>query len=140
VVHKVSKVKRFKVKALCPGEFSAPALVTRERVSLLGNCDAERGLFIDPKSELKGASFAGKALIFTSGKGSTLWSFFLNSTRRFGTQPAAIINQEIDSLVVWACVLCDIPMFQVKDDSIFHTVKNDELVTFDPVKQEIVVS
>ena len=135
----MSKEKRYKVKTLCPGEVSAPALITRERVSMLGNCDAEHGLFIDPKSDLKGKSFAGKALIFTSGKGSTLWSFFLNASRRYGKQPAAIINREIDSLVVWACVLCDIPMFQVTDDSIFDNVKDGDKVTFDSAKQEIVV-
>jgi len=135
----MNTVKRFKVKALCPGEFSAPALITRERVSMLGNCDPEKGLFIDPNSELKGATFSGKALVFTSGKGSTLWSFFMNATRRYGTQPAAIINREIDSLVVWACVLCDIPMFQVKDDSIFDHVKNGDPLTFDPINNEIVL-
>ena len=136
----MSNEKRFKVKVLCPGKFSAPALVTRERVSLLGNCDAKNGLFIDPKSELNGASFSGKALIFTSGKGSTLWSFFLSSSRRFGTHPAAIINQEVDYLVVWACVLNDIPMFQVKDDKIFSVVKNGNKVAFDPEKEEITIA
>jgi predicted aconitase with swiveling domain len=135
----VSSIKRFKVKVLCPGKFSAPALITRERVSLLGNADPKTGVFCDPKSELNGSSFAGKTLIFTSGKGSTLWTFLLSATRRLGTAPAAIINTELDTLVVWGCVVNDIPLVQVKDQSIFDEVKKGDLVTFDPAREEIVI-
>jgi predicted aconitase with swiveling domain len=138
-VFKVSNKKRIKVKVLCPGEFSAPALITRERISLLGNADPERGVFCDPKSELKGSSFAGKALIFTSGKGSTLWTFLLSASRQKGTHPAGIINTELDTLVVWGCVVNDIPLVQIKDQSIFEKVKNGDLVTLDPANEEIVI-
>jgi uncharacterized protein len=132
--------KRFKVKVLCPGNFSAPALVTRERLSLLGNADPQSGKFIDPKSELNGSTFTGKTLIFTSGKGSTLWTYLLGAARRAGTAPAAIVNTEVDSLVVWGCVVNDIPLVQVKDNNIFDEVKKDDVVTFDPSNEEIVIS
>ena len=139
MLFEVSSVKRFEVKVLCPGEFSAPALITRERISLLGNADPERGVFYNPRSELKGASFAGKALIFTSGKGSSLWSAVLGAASRFGTAPAAIINLELDTFVVFGCVICDIPMVQVRDRSIFDEVRNGDLVTFDSASEEIVI-
>jgi predicted aconitase with swiveling domain len=125
-VFKVSNKKRIKVKVLCPGEFSAPALITRERISLLGNADPERGVFCDPKSELKGSSFAG-------------WTFLLSASRQKGTHPAGIINTELDTLVVWGCVVNDIPLVQIKDQSIFEKVKNGDLVTLDPANEEIVI-
>lgn len=135
----MSSVKRFEVRVVCPGEFSAPALITRERINLLGNADPERGVFYNPRSELKGASFAGKALIFTSGKGSSLWSSVLSAARRYGTAPAAIINLELDTFVVFGCVVCDIPMVQVREQSIFDEVRNGDLVTFDSASEEIVI-
>ena len=135
----MSNQKRYKVKIICPGEFSAPALITKERVSLLGNADPETGLFLNPRSELKGDSFAGKALVFTSGKGSSLWSSLLSNARRFGTSPAAIINLELDTFVVFGCVVCDIPMLQIADNNIFNEVKNGDLITFDVVSKEIII-
>lgn len=132
--------KRFKAKVLCPGNFSAPALVTKERISLLGNADAKSGKFIDPKSDLNGSTFSGQTLIFTSGKGSTLWTFLLGATRRAGTAPAAIINSEVDTLVVWGCVVNDIPLLQVKDNRIFEEVKKGDMVTFDPKTEEVLIS
>ena len=135
----MSSPKRFKVKVLCPGDFSAPALITRERISLLGGVDPESGILRDPRSELVGNSFANRAFIFTSGKGSSLWSSILGKTKRAGTAPAAIINLEIDTSVVFACIVCDIPMMQLKDDNIFNQVFNGEPVKFDPEKNEIVV-
>jgi len=138
-VYSLSSPKRFKVKVLCPGDFSAPALITRERISLLGGVDPERGILCDPRSELVGNSFADRALIFTSGKGSSLWSSILGKTKRAGTAPAAIINLEIDTFVVFACVVCDIPMLQLKDGDIFDRVGNGEQVRFDAKSSELVV-
>jgi uncharacterized protein len=135
----MSNVKRFGVKVICPGDFSAPAIITRERISLLGGADAEKGLFCDPRSELNGTSFACKALIFTSGKGSSLWSSILGTAKRMGTAPAAIINLEIDTFVVFACVVCDIPMLQLLDQGVFNHVKNGDLVRFNPASNEIIV-
>ena len=135
----MSDKKRYKVKVLCPGEFAAPALITRERISLLGNADPEQGVFCDPKSDLKGSSYKGKTLIFTSGKGSTLWTFLLSASRQKGTHPAAIVNTELDTLVVWGCMVNDIPLVQVKDQSIFDEVKNGDNVAFDPANEELVV-
>jgi predicted aconitase with swiveling domain len=136
----MSNSKKFGVKIICPGEFSAPALITQERISLLGGADAENGLFCDPRSTLDGHSFAGKALIFTSGKGSSLWSSILGAAKRLDTAPAAIINLELDTFVVFACVVCDIPMLQLLDKGIFNQIKNGDLVTFNPAGNEIIVN
>jgi predicted aconitase with swiveling domain len=136
----MNNAKRIAVKVICPGDFSAPALITRERISLLGGADAEHGMFCDPRGELNGKSFANKVLIFTSGKGSSLWSTILGTAKRLGTAPAAIINLEIDTFVVFACVVCDIPMLQLLDQDVFSHIKNDDLITFNLATSKITVA
>lgn len=135
----MSEKSTFKIKLICPGAFSAPSLITRERISLLGGVDAEAGTFCDPRSELKGLPFRRKVLIFTSGKGSSLWSSIFANTRRSGTAPAAIINLELDTFVVFACVVNDIPMLQLLEPDAFDHIKNGDLITYDGASDEIIV-
>ena len=133
----MSSVKVFKAKKISAGMASGPALVIKERLALRGFVNLEQGTFT--VGELEGASIAGAVLIFSSSKGSTLWSMTLDATCRFGNAPAAIINSKIDPFVVLGCVLQDIPLVQVDDLSIFDNVKNGETVTVDADSGEVVI-
>jgi len=118
-------VKIFKAKKISSGKASGPALITRERLGLRG------------MGELEGASLAGAVLIFPSSKGSTLWSITLDHLCRFGNAPAAMINSKLDPFVTLGCILQDIPLVQIEDESFFEQVKNGDLVTVDADRGEI---
>jgi predicted aconitase with swiveling domain len=135
----MSSVKVFKAERIVQGKASGPALVTRERVSFKGFIDPEKGIFKGRTTELLGASFAGKVLIFTSAKGSTMWSVMLDLSCRFGHRPAAMVVLEKHPFVVLGCVLQDIPLVQVYDSSIFDQVKSGDTVTVDADKGEVIV-
>jgi predicted aconitase with swiveling domain len=119
----------FKAKKISSGIAAGPALVIRERLSVLGSIDPERGVFIKRGTDLEGISIAGAVLIFISGKGSSSWSGYFKITCRRGNAPAAMINLEIDPLVALACVLNDIPLVQVGEPEIFKKIKNGDIVT-----------
>jgi len=132
-------VKRFKAKEIVPGKASGPALVTRERVSFHGFIDPEKGIFSSPATELKGSSFAGRVMVFTSGKGAAAGPRVLDAACRFGHAPAAIVNLELEPFIVQGCVMQNIPLVQVEDETIFAHVKNGDIVTVDSEKGEVTI-
>ena len=135
--HKMDPVTRFKARKIVPGRASGPALVTRERLSFHGFIDPERGIFSSPVTELKGASFAGRVLIFTSGKGASAGPRVLDAACRFGHKPPAIVNLAPEAFIVQGCVMQDIPLVCVEDATIFDAVKNGDEVTVDANKGEV---
>lgn len=132
-------VKRFKAREIVPGRASGPALVTRERVSFHGFIDPERGIFSSPATELRGESFAGRVMVFTSGKGAAAGPRVLDAACRFGYTPAAIVNLELEPFIVQGCVMQNIPLLQVEDASIFDHVKNGDIVMVDSGKGEVTI-
>lgn len=133
----MDNVKTFKVKEIVSGKASGPALVTRERLSFHGFIDPQQGIFSSPSTELKGASFAGRVLIFTSGKGAAAGPRVLDAACRSGHAPAAIINLELEAFIVQGCVMQNIPMVRVEDPGIFDQVKNGDEVIVDSKKGEV---
>lgn len=132
--------KMFRAKKIVPGKVSGPALVTRGCLSFQGFIDPKRGVFSAPVTELQGASFVGAVLIFPSGKGPSVGPSVLDLACRFGNAPAAIINLEIDPMMVAGCVLQNIPLVQVEDPGIFDQVKNGDAVTVDADRGEVTIS
>ena len=103
-------------------------------ISVLGGIDPERGVFTKRGTDLDGVSFAGKVLLFISGKGSSTWSGYFKIACRHGNAPVAMVNLEIDPLVALACVLNDIPLVQVDDPGILESVKNGDIIEVDADK------
>jgi hypothetical protein len=130
---------RFKAREIVPGTATGPALVTRERVSFHGFIDPEKGIFSSAATELKGASFAGHVLIFTSGKGAAAGPRVLDAACRFGHIPAAMINLELEAFIVQACVMQNIPLVQVESTEIFHQVRNGDNVSVDTKTGEVLI-
>jgi uncharacterized protein len=131
---------RFKAKEIVPGKASGLALVTRERLSFHGFIDPAQGIFSSPETELKGSSFAGRVLVFTSGKGAAAGPRVLDAACRFGHAPAAIVNVEIEPFIVQACVFQGIPLVQVDDPAIFDHVQTGDRVTVDSGKGEVTIT
>jgi uncharacterized protein len=133
-------IKRFKAKEIVPGKASGPALVTRERLSFHGFIDPKQGIFNSPMTELKGESFAGRVLVFTSGKGASAGPRVLDAACRFGNAPAAIVNLDLEPFMVQGCVLQDIPMVQVEDAGIFEHIRNGDMVIVDSANGVVVIT
>ena len=131
--------KRFKAKEIVPGKAAGPALVTKERVSFHGFIDPGEGIFSSPATELRGKSFAGRVMIFTSGKGAAANPRVLDAACRFGHAPAAIVNVELEAFVVQGCIMQNIPRVQVADAGIFDHVKEGDMVTVDTGSGEVVI-
>jgi len=138
----MANTARFKARKIVPGKATGPALVARRRFTFSAGADPKRGVWYTPTShpELRGASFAGKVVIYISGNGGSGAARGLDKCVRAGKGPAAVVNLELDTLTVIGCASQDIPMVQVEDPSIFDQVKNGDVVVVDADKGEVVVS
>ncbi len=84
-------------RTVVPGYAEGEALVSPEPISGWGGIDPATGTIIEPRHALRGASFAGKVLVFPSAKGSSGWSGFFQSTRLLGTAPVAMVIARIST-------------------------------------------
>jgi predicted aconitase with swiveling domain len=91
------------------GVAEGEALVTHERISGWGGVDPRQGIIVETRHELRGASFAGKVLVFPGAKGSSGWSAMFHVARVMGTAPAAWLFNEMSTKVALGTVVSHAP-------------------------------
>jgi predicted aconitase with swiveling domain len=136
----INSMKLFKADTIVQGKASGPALVSRDRIAFQGCVHYQRGIFTGGMVELIGKSFAGAVLIFPFSKGSTLWAIAFDLACRSGNAPAAIVNFTRDSFVTLSCIMQDVPLVQISDESILEQVRNGDTVTVDADRGEVIAS
>lgn len=100
------KLKGRKVyKGIAEGE----AIVTKDGISFYGGVDPDTGKVVEVGHELEGQSITGKILVFPTGKGSTVGSYTLYRMKKNNTAPAAIVNEQIDTIIAVGCIISEIP-------------------------------
>ena len=100
------KLKGRKIyKGIAEGE----AVVTKDGISFYGGVDPDTGKVVEVGHELEGQSITGKILVFPTGKGSTVGSYTLYRMRKNKTAPAAIVNEQIDTIIAVGCIISEIP-------------------------------
>ncbi|MFN3803628.1 MAG: aconitase X swivel domain-containing protein [Pyrobaculum sp.] len=87
------------------GRLSAEVVRIATPVSFLGDLDPESG-------KLLGVEIAGKILSLPYVKGSTVGPYVLWSISKRKKAPVAIVAKKIDLMLVTACVLAEIPLFE----------------------------
>jgi predicted aconitase with swiveling domain len=91
------------------GRAEGTALVTTQPISFYGGIDPATGVVTERGHELQGESVKGRVLVFPYGKGSTVGSYILYRLRKTGMAPAAIINEECETIVAVGAIISDIP-------------------------------
>jgi predicted aconitase with swiveling domain len=100
------KLKGRKIyKGIAEGE----AIVSKDGISFYGGVDPDTGEVVEVGHELEGQSIAGKILVFPTGKGSTVGSYTLYRMKKNNTAPAAIVNEQIDTIIAVGCIISEIP-------------------------------
>ncbi|MBU7004883.1 MAG: DUF126 domain-containing protein [Theionarchaea archaeon] len=94
---------------ISPGKVEAEAIVSDEPIGFYGGIDAKTGDVIEKGHQLEGKSVTGKVLVFPCGKGSTVGSYVIYGLQRNGVGPAAIVNQETETIVATGAILAGVP-------------------------------
>ncbi len=113
------------------GRAEGEALVAATRLSFWGGFDPATGTITERGNPLEGKSLKNRVAIFISTKGSSGTSNMLNLAKRFGAQPAAFINTELDCLAVIGCQIHGIPMMTDLDQDPFAIIHTGDWVTVD---------
>ncbi len=96
-------------RAINPGSATGEALVSREPIGFYGGVDPETGVVIEKGHELEGECVTGKVLVFPCGKGSTVGSYVIYGLQKNNVGPAAIVNEETETIVATGAILAGIP-------------------------------
>lgn len=98
-----------KGRTISPGKAKGEALVSKEPIGFYGGIDPKTGKVIEKGHELEGQNVKGKVLVFPCGKGSTVGSYVIYGLKKNGVGPAAIVNEETETIVATGAILAGIP-------------------------------
>jgi len=110
-----------KGRMISPGKAEGEAIVSKEPIGFYGGIDAKTGVVIEKGHELEGQSVKSKILVFPKGKGSTVGSYVIYGLKKNGVAPAAIVNQETETIVATGVILAGIPCVDKIDISKIST-------------------
>ena len=97
-------------RGISRGIGKGPLLIGPDPISFLSGVDPETGIIVEPGHPLEGKDITGTVLAFEYGKGSTVGSYILYALSRNGHAPAAIVNQEAETIIVVGAIMGKIPM------------------------------
>jgi len=117
-------------ESITDGVGEGEVLRSDEPISFYGAVEPDTGEFIEDGHQLEGENVAGKVLVFPRGKGSTVGSYVLYGLAQNGVAPAAIVNEETETIVATGAILGEIPCVD-SPAAPLDTLANGEVVTVD---------
>jgi hypothetical protein len=123
-------------RAINPGEASGEALVSREPIGFYGGVDPQTGVVIEKGHELEGECVTGKVLVFPCGKGSTVGSYVIYGLQKNQVGPAAIVNEETETIVATGAILAGIPCIDHVD---IDGIENGDMLSIEADERDGVV-
>lgn len=122
------------------GVVAGEALVTQEGICFLpGEVDQNAGAILEKDHELEGISFAGKILVFPTGKGSTAGSFGLYRLMKRKIAPKGIVNTRAESITAIGAIISNIPMVDSLDQDPTKVIKTGDYVKIDGDRGTVIV-
>ena len=118
------------------GVGTGKALVLDSNLSFLGGVDPESGRIKDKETGAYNRTVRNKVLVFPRGKGSTVGSYVIYGLKANGKAPAAIVNQQTETIVATGAILAKIPLVDEVDIEVIET---GDRVTVDGDKGEVTV-
>jgi uncharacterized protein len=108
-------------RTIYAGQAQGEALVTSLGISFFGGVDPESGVVVEKGHPLEGQCLAGRVLVFSTGKGSTVGSYTLYRLKRAGLAPAAVVNVECEPVTAVGCIIAEIPCVDHIDITLLRT-------------------
>jgi len=132
-------VTTIKGKPVMEGVVEGEALVSTKRINLLYDLEFETGNILRKDHEYYGVSVAGKILVFPSGVGSVGLSSVLYNLVKNGVAPKAIINQELETTIVFGALISKVPMVSNLEVDILKAFKTGDILRVDGGKGEVTI-
>ena len=110
------------------GEIIGEALVTRLKISFLGDVDLNTGLIVGKDLDIRGHNVKDKILVFPEGRGSTVGSNVLYGLARKGLAPKLIAVQHAEPITISGAIYGAVPMVSDIPFELFEYLKTGERV------------
>ncbi len=124
-------------RKISPGVASGEALVSKDPVSFYGGVDPNSGVVVEKGHCLEGKCISGKVLVFPQGKGSTVGSYTLYRLKKNGVAPAAIINQETETVVAVGAIISKIPMVDKLEGDAYSKIRDGMHIEVDATNAKV---
>jgi len=117
---------RFRGKVIQPwtGEIVGDLLITRCRVSFLGDIDLKTGDVVGSDLDVRGMNVSGKIFVFSEGRGSTVGSNVLFGLSRKGLAPRLLATCRPELITVSGAIFGGIPMVSNINERIFNELRS----------------
>ncbi|WBW50169.1 DUF126 domain-containing protein [Peptoniphilus equinus] len=100
----------------------------------------EDGVMIETGHDMEGRSMAKKILAFPSGKGSSVvQADGLFQLMKKDNQPAGMIVERAETVLVTSAIIFEIPMVDKVDPAFYETVQEGDHIRLDAVNEEITI-
>ena len=121
-------------RGIFAGVAEGKALVSKQGISFLGGVDPDTGEVTEVGHELRGEKVTGKVLVVPSLKGSAggLWILIRMASKKTG--PKAIIIPQVDTILIGAVIMGEIPTIDSLAVDPFQTLKSGDLLRVDGAK------
>ena len=113
--------EQLKGRKIAKGNAEGEVIKSEMGISFYGGVDPKAGKVVEKGHDLEGQSISGKVYVFPQGKGSTVGSYTLYQMKKLGTAPAAIINQDCETIVAVGAIISEIPCVDKIDISKLKT-------------------
>ena len=115
---------KFNGRCISNGKVRGEVIKLDEPLSFLGGVDGATG-----DLRVRDGNVAGKVLVFPKGKGSTVGSYVMYDLMVHGKAPAAVINENAETIVATGAVISSIPMIDMIPS--VRLFKDGDMVTVD---------
>ena len=126
-------------KPVVEGVIEGKAFVSKRRINLLHDLDMETGKITREDHEDFGKTIAGKILVFPSGVGSVGLSSVLYTLVKNKVGPIALINQELETTIVFGALIANVPMVAELDQNPVDVIKTGDTLKLDGGKGTVEV-
>lgn len=106
------------------GEICGKVLITKSKISFLGDIDLDTGKVVGTDLDIKGESVSSKILIFQEGRGSTAGSNVIYGLSRRGLAPKLIATRRAELITISGAIFGGVPMISNIDEKIFDFLDN----------------
>ena len=121
---------RFKAKVIqrWKGQINGEVLITKGKVSFLGDVDQDTGIIVGSDLDICGETIKDKIFIFSEGRGSTVGSNVLYGLAQKNLAPRLIGTERAELITISGAIYGEIPMISQLSKNIFESLTNKDIV------------
>jgi len=108
------------------GEIGGEVLITKSKISFLGDIDMNTGMVVGKDLDIQGEYLQEKIFIFPEGRGSTVGSNVLFGLAKRGLSPKLMGTCRAELITISGAIMGGIPMISELRDEVFDVLKTGD--------------